>query len=77
MSPYTTKGQALNALNTNQSGQLSCEFERFEDVERRYEKAQRRWETVLGNKSQNTENDVKHMKDMLAKKFKREKDMEE
>lgn len=77
MSPYTTKGQALNALNTNQSGQLSPEFERFEDVERRYEKAQRRWETVLGNKSQNTENDVKHMKDMLAKKFKREKDMEE
>ena len=77
MSPYTTKGQALNALNTNQSGQLSPEFERFEDVERRYEKAQRRWDTVLGNKSQNTENDVKHMKDMLAKKFKREKDMEE
>lgn len=43
--------------------------------ERKLEKSQRRWETVMNHKHANTEAKYKAMKDMLAKKFKREKEM--
>ena len=36
----------------------------------------RRWEQVLDKKHQNTDEKGKHMKKLLAKKFKREKEME-
>ena len=44
------------------------------DIERKYERAQRRWEMVLDKKHQNTDQKGKHMKELLAKKFKREKE---
>jgi len=45
-------------------------------VERKFERSQRRWEMVLDKKQLNTENKREEMKKMLAKKFKREKEME-
>jgi len=64
-----------NQNHYSPSGQMSPDLDRHADVERKYEKAQRRWETVLSHKHQNTEVKYKHMKDMLAKKFKRESEM--
>lgn len=45
----------------------------FFDVEKKFERSQRRWETVMSHKHENTEAKQKAMKDMLAKKFKLEK----
>lgn len=45
------------------------------NFERRYEDVQRRWQMVLDKKHQNTETKNKNMKEMLAKKFKREKEV--
>lgn len=57
------------------AGHMSPEFDRGMDVERKYERAQRRWDMVLDKKHFNTDQKQKHMKELLAKKFKREKEM--
>lgn len=55
---------------------MSPELDRHQDYEKKQERAQRRWEMVLDKKHANTDMKNKKMKDLLAKKFKREKDME-
>lgn len=73
--PYTKKGNDLNfssPYSTNISPDLG-----MIDNEKKMERSQRRWETVMSHKQANTEAKYKAMKDMLAKKFKREKDMAE
>lgn len=57
------------------SAQMSPELDRHGDIDDKYTKAKRRWEMVLDRKHHNTDLKGKHMKEQLAKKFKREKEM--
>ena len=54
-----------------------AELDRFNEVEWKYEKAQRRWENVLDRKYKETERFVKEKKDNLFAKFKKEKMVKE
>jgi len=54
------------------TGQFSPELLRSDFTER----SQRNWEMVLERKHQNTDQKQRHMKELLAKKFKRENEME-
>lgn len=60
----------------NSLGTVSPEMDRHLEFERKMERSQRRWEIVLDRKQREAESKLKQMKDMLAKKFKREREME-
>jgi len=53
----------------------SSDFDKHLDLERKQERNIRRWEMVLDKKHSNTEEKQRSMKEQLAKKFKREKEM--
>ena len=76
--PYQKKGGHLNFSTSDRhiSPDLKMEDSRaLMEQDRKFEKSQRRWETVLGHKHDNADKKAKDMKSMLFKKFKREKEM--
>jgi len=55
--------------------EMSQDFEDFKRKERKQEEVKRMWQLVLDRKHLNADHKGKHMKEQLAKKFKREKEM--